>query len=86
MCRKRMTNEIDQGNDTERVADDLLYVLTGVVEGVVHRACFPQAGGGVFTGELLPIPFSATPVIAAKKFWFHRSTDFDLRVSAKYRF
>ena len=26
-----MTYEIDQGNDAERVADDLLYVLTGVV-------------------------------------------------------
>jgi hypothetical protein len=31
----------------------------------------PKQAVAFFTGELLPIPFSATPVIAAKKFWFH---------------
>ena len=63
-----MTYEIDQGNDAERVADDLWCVLIRVVLGVVHRACFPHAGARVFTGELLPVPSSATPVIVAKKF------------------
>ena len=35
----------------------------------------PTQAVAFFTGELLPVPFSATPVIAAKKFWFYRSTD-----------
>ena len=63
-----MTYEIDQGNDAERVADDLWCVLTGVVSGVVHQLASPTQAVAFFTGELLPVPFSATPVIAAKKF------------------
>ena len=80
-----MTDEIDQGNDAEMMADELWCVLIGAVRGGVHRACFPTQAVAFCPGELLPVPFPSTSVIAAKKFRFHRSTDLDLRVSAKYR-
>ena len=78
-----MPHKVNQRNDSEMVPDQLWCVLIRAIRGGVHRACLPTQGTVFSAGELLPIPFPATSVIASEKLRFHRCADLDVRMLPK---